>query len=198
MTPEAWAIFAAQCLIVLIVPGPTNALLAGAGATRGVLRSIPLIAAELAAYGFSIGLLILVVGPVAQDHQGLDMALRLAAAAFLFLSAIRLWRSAGLVGPSGPINLRHVFLITLINPKGLIFAFGVFPKPQMLATEPGHVVVFAGTAALAALAWIAAGAALARNSQSLSRPENVSRAMSVILGFFAILMAGSAMGAAWT
>lgn len=198
MTPEAWVIFAVQCLIVLIVPGPTNALLAGAGAMRGVVRSIPLIAAELAAYGLSIGLLIVLAGPVAQDHQGLDMVLRLAAAALLLLLAIRLWRSAGFVGPSGPIDLRQVFLITLINPKGLIFAFGVFPKSQVLTTEPGHVIVFAGMAILAAFSWIAFGVALARGSQSLSKPENVSRAMSVVLGFFAILMAGSAMGAAWS
>jgi hypothetical protein len=56
-------LFALAVLAVLGTPGPTNTLLATAGATAGLRRSLALIPAEAAGYTISILTLGLALGP---------------------------------------------------------------------------------------------------------------------------------------
>jgi len=47
-------LFAFAVIAILATPGPTNALLATAGAANGLRRSLPLVPAELAGYVIAI------------------------------------------------------------------------------------------------------------------------------------------------
>ena len=57
-------VFALAVLAVLATPGPTNTLMAVAGATLGLRKGLRLIPAEVAGYLTSISLLIFVFQPV--------------------------------------------------------------------------------------------------------------------------------------
>lgn len=56
--------FAAALLAILVVPGPTNTLLATSGATVGLARSLPLLVCELIGYEAAIAVIRLLMVPV--------------------------------------------------------------------------------------------------------------------------------------
>lgn len=186
--------FAVQCLVVLLAPGPSNALLAASGTLVGVRRSAPMITAMLAAYAVSISLLIGVAGPAAEHNPWLGLTLRLVAAAFLAFSAVKLWRSAQLAGHVRPVTALSVFLTTLINPKGLVFAFGIFPGPSVIWANQQIIGVFILSAMVAATLWIGIGALIARGSGVAAKPHWVARTSAVILAVFALILVGTVTG----
>ena len=121
---------------MLAIPGPTNSLLFVSGVSRGFQASLNLILAEVGAYLISISSLVLVLDPVTRTYSALPHLLRIACSIYLAQLAIRLWRSGGReITDSHPITVRRVFLTTLMNPKNLIFAFGIFPIPSVGAGE---------------------------------------------------------------
>lgn len=96
-------LFALAVLVVLGTPGPTNSLLATAGATAGLRRSLPLIAAEAAGYTLAILTIGLLLGPVLAGAPLLAATLRLAVGAYLLLLAIRLWHRSGAALATGAL-----------------------------------------------------------------------------------------------
>ena len=144
-------------LALLVVPGPTNTLLAGAGATRGVRRSLTLLIGELAGYTIAIAVLRETLGAVANETSGAQVLLKCAVAAYLVFLAIRLWQVPLNSSASG-FTLRRVFVTTLLNPKGLIFALFIFPVPPT-PIAPYFVAFWAMVVAVGAT-WIVAGSLL--------------------------------------
>jgi threonine/homoserine/homoserine lactone efflux protein len=191
--------FALAVLGLLAVPGPTNTLLAASGAAAGVGRSLRLIPAELVGYGLSIGLLAMAAGPVVAAQPLLAAALKTLAGVYLVVCALRLWRSGGaaLARTPAPAGVGRVFVTTLLNPKGLVFAFAIFPADP--AALPLAFALFAAILAAVSLGWIAAGAALAGTAGAVVTPARVSRAAALVLGLFAAALlsnASAAFGAA--
>ena len=131
------AIFLVAVLSVLAMPGPTNSLLFVSGATRGFRASVHLILAEVSAYIISISLLVFVVEPATRAHSTISQLLRVLCSLYLAQMAVWLWRSGEqeAAPASHPITFRQVFLTTLVNPKNLIFAFGIFPLPSGESNE---------------------------------------------------------------
>ena len=130
------ALFLFEVLAVLAIPGPTNSLLFVSGVTRGFRSSLHLILAEVAAYIISISLLVFVLVPASRIHSTVSHLLHVLCSTYLVYVAFWLWRSGELQVPAAhPISFRRVFLTTLVNPKNLIFAFGIFPLPS--ATSNG-------------------------------------------------------------
>lgn len=114
----------AGCALVLGVPGPTNALLATAGGARR--DGAALIAAVVLGYGISVSVLRLVGAPVLAAMPELGAALRLFLAGWLLWLGCCLWRRPPEARGSG-IGPADVFLATLLNPKGAVFAFALWP-----------------------------------------------------------------------
>ena len=181
-------LFILAVLGLLAVPGPTNTLMAAAGAARGVRRSLPLLAGELGGYAVAITVWTELVGAAATREPMIGVAAKLLAALFLLWSAYRLWSKAGThpVGAGG-ITLQRVFLTTLINPKGLVFAFAIFPPVGFIERLP-YLGVFAVLVVLTALGWQTLGAATALSSRGLFTAVRVERACAVVLAVFAILL----------
>ncbi len=180
-------LFTLAVLAILGTPGPTNTLLATSGALVGVRRSLPLILAELGGYLVAIGFLHGVLGGVLAASPALETALRLLIGCYLLFAAFELWtRRGALEGPACGVRWERVFVTTLLNPKALVFAFGVLPLSR---PDTGlYVLAFAALVAVAASAWIAVGALLGR---TVSAPGSrlVPRVSAVVLACFAGVIA---------
>lgn len=150
---------------LLLTPGPTNMLMALAGAQKGLHRAARLIPAELGAY-------LIVVTPLAIWGKAsmagwplLTQAVKLGAAIWVLHLALRLWRAPATAdGPAdGPaaITARRLFITTLLNPKGLIIGLVLLPA----GTHPAfaaHLLILALSVIAIALLWAALGARIAR------------------------------------
>jgi threonine/homoserine/homoserine lactone efflux protein len=104
--------FAAASLVLLAAPGPTNALLATAGATLG-RGALLLLTAEAAGYVIAVGSLVLLAGPVLAAAPILVIASKCAVAAWLCWSGLSLWRgSAQNLRKDGLVRAQTVFVTT--------------------------------------------------------------------------------------
>lgn len=180
-------LFSLAVLAILGTPGPTNTLLATSGALSGVRRSLPLVLAEVTGYLLAIGVLALLLGEILQAYAGLATMLRLLIAGYLVHAAWGLWQRSGSFADGGrAIGFDRVFVTTLLNPKAVVFAFGVIPLSDPAAAA--YVAAFAGFVVLAALAWIAIGASAARRAGG-RHGRLVPRLSAVALTLFAGLIA---------
>jgi len=188
------AIFFLEVLGVLAIPGPTNSLLFVSGVSRGLQASLSLILAEVMAYMISISTLILVLEPASRVHSTMSQLLRVLCSLYLAQMAVWLWRSGERkVQDPHPITFRRVFLTTLMNPKNLVFAFGIFPLPS----QGVHVLVpylagFSAICAAVACGWIAAGAILHTTGAPQRHVNWFYRGEAFLLGAFAIVIFVSA------
>lgn len=179
---------------LLIVPGPTNTLLAASGAVAGFVRSSRLVLFELGGYLAAIGFYMAVLGPYVAQSPAFATSLKLLASAYLVHCAVRLWRDAGaaIAGDPDPVSGRRLFTTTLLNPKALIFAFVVFPPAGLPAVAP-HVALFALSVLAIGSLWIAFGAVASRSAGGVATPRRVSRLAAAALGLFATVIATSAV-----
>jgi threonine/homoserine/homoserine lactone efflux protein len=184
-------LFGLAVAAILGVPGPTNTLLAAAGASVGFRRAARMIPAEAAGYLIAICALGFALGPVVAGLPAVTAALRLAVACYLFLLAWRLWRqgAAATALARAPVGPGQLFLATLLNPKALVFAFGIIPfgSPDIAAYLAG----FLALAATAALFWVGLGAALGRVAEGMGRRALIPRVGAIVMGGFATMLATS-------
>lgn len=180
--------FLLAVLGLLATPGPTNTLMAAAGAQRGVAGSLSLLAGELGGYAIAITLWIELVGVAAASQPLVPVIAKLAAAGFLLWSAAKLWRNAGHADlAQRGITLGRVFATTLINPKGLVFAFAIFPQIGFLARLP-YMGLFAVLVITTAIGWMALGSVAAKSSAGLLTSSRVERITAVALSVFAMML----------
>jgi threonine/homoserine/homoserine lactone efflux protein len=172
-------LFTLTVLAILGTPGPTNTLLATASALVGVRRSLPLILAELSGYLLAIAVLHAVFGSLLAQHPAIATVLRALVAVYLLAAAYEVWnRREVLGGPPSGIRFERVFVTTLLNPKAIVFAFGVMPLSAPNAVV--YVLGFAGFVVVAALSWIALGALVGRAARPTSRA--IPRASAIAVG----------------
>ncbi|QQR37466.1 LysE family transporter [Devosia oryziradicis] len=181
--------FILAVLALLATPGPTNTLMAAAGAQRGLARSLPLLAGELGGYAIAITVWIELVGRAAAAQPLVPVIAKFIAAAFLTWSAWKLWVNAGHADlERRGITLGRVFATTMINPKALVFAFAIFPQVGFVARLP-YLGLFVGMVVATAIGWMILGAVAARSSAGLFTGPRVERITAVALAVFATLLA---------
>ena len=180
--------FVAAVLALLATPGPTNTLMAAAGAQRGVARSLPLMTGELGGYAIAITVWIELMGAAAAGQPLVPVIAKLIAAAFLVWSAWKLWANAGHADlAQRGITLNRVFATTLINPKALVFAFAIFPHVGFMARLP-YLGMFAALVITTAVGWMTLGTVAARSSAGLLTSSRIERITAVALAVFATLL----------
>jgi threonine/homoserine/homoserine lactone efflux protein len=181
--------FILAVLALLATPGPTNTLMAAAGAQRGLVRSLPLLAGELGGYAIAITVWIELVGAAAAEQPLVPVIAKFIAAAFLLWSAWKLWVNAGHADlAQRGITLGRVFATTLINPKALVFAFAIFPHVGFVGRLP-YLAVFGALVIATAIGWMALGTVAARSSAGLLTSSLIERITAVALAVFATLLA---------
>lgn len=185
------ALFLLAVLTLLGMPGPTNTLLASAGAAEGVRAGLPLIGAALAGYLVAIGAIHLGLAPVLEAWPLLLVGLKAALVAYLLWVAIRMWRQAPrLVAGEARVRPITLFVATLLNPKALVFALSILPAGS--AAAAWHFAAFAAISAATGLGWVLLGRAITLAASG--RQQVVQRGASLVLVGFAGLMAASALG----
>jgi threonine/homoserine/homoserine lactone efflux protein len=178
--------FALTVLAVLATPGPTNSLLAAAGAANGWRRSLPLVPAEAAGYLLTILAVGLVLGPWIAAAPTIAVVLRATVGAYLILLAVRLWRHGADLRSERMVTPPQVFLTTLLNPKALVFALGIVPfgAPRVWPYLMGFTILLVAVA----LGWIAFGAQLGRLASARGRDGLIPRIAAAAVGVFAMLL----------
>jgi threonine/homoserine/homoserine lactone efflux protein len=176
------AAFLFAVLALLLAPGPTNTLMAVAGAQGGVGRAARLLPAELGGYLAAILPLAIVGAEVLERFPAAGVALKLAAAIWVMLLALRLWGIGG-AAAAAQVGARRVFVTTLLNPKAVIFALILLPPPADPQFLP-RLALFCLTVACVALLWGAAGAL----TQGGGRIRVVERIASVWLALVSVTL----------
>lgn len=142
---------------LLLTPGPTNTLLAVAGAERGWRAALRLIPFELVAY-------LAVTVPLALAGAALEARLPLLRPALAGLAGIwvmvlaaRMWRLPAAAG-LGSVSGWQVLVTTALNPKALVIGLVLLPGAMFGLRVLALSVLIACVAALwAALGWLATG-----------------------------------------
>src|ERR1700710_428500 len=185
------------CVIVLIMPGPTNTLLATAGLRWCVRRSVHLTGAEFAGYLVSISGWGYFLSHAASSLTWLPTLLRMASGLYLAYLAVRMWHTANLLPSSTQktIGLRVLFTATLLNPKAILFAGTIFPAAafESLAAYLEAMTIFTALLVPIGLAWIAFGSELGSGRLVRISPVRVQRCASIILAAFSLSLAWAAL-----
>ena len=186
----SFAAFASAVLALLLSPGPTNVLMALAGAQGGRRRVLLFVPAALAGY-------LAVVVPLAwlgAEMLGrwplLAVGLKLAAAAWVMVLAVRLWGLRGAGDRAGGVTAGRVLVTTMLNPKALIFGLVLLPAPADEAFLP-KLLLFCLMVMGVSLVWGSAGTIAQGGQDGASRLQVIRRVASVWLAFVSItLIAG--------
>lgn len=180
--------FVLAALALLLTPGPTNTLLAAAGATLGARRALQLVGAEVAGYALAIAGLELFLAPMAEALGWIGLVLRIGCALYLAFVAWKLWRPAA-GAEDRAISFGRVFLATLSNPKAMVFVFVILP-PRSIGLGPlldPYGVVLLGLIALAGGVWVVLGA-LVRAGAGGRGATLVRRTSSIVVALFSIVI----------
>ena len=179
--------FIAAALVVLLTPGPTNTLLAAAGAAMGFRRAVLLPLAEAAGYALAIGGFLLIAGHFS-DVAFVMPALKAVAAVWLLVSALRLWRQPVNVDPAAHLTaLRRVFITTILNPKAMLV--GTILIPGLMAGRHAlGLVAFIALSSAAGAVWLTMGSML-----PVSARPYAYKAAAVVLCVFSVAAASSGL-----
>ncbi|MDR3436975.1 LysE family transporter [Telmatospirillum sp.] len=190
------ALFVTAVAALLAAPGPTNALLARAGATAGLRHSLRLVPIALCAYLTAILAWGCLLAPAATVWPQLPAVMRVLCSLLLGLTALRLWRAADapLSDPGKDAKAGTLGLATLLNPKCLLFAGGIFPRTAF--SDPSTFLIAAAAFTLlllpTAVAWIAFGAFLFGRRSNWG-PAVAHRLAALLLAFFSATIGLSAV-----
>jgi threonine/homoserine/homoserine lactone efflux protein len=179
-------LFALTVLAILGTPGPTNTLLATAGASDGLRRSLTLIPAEAAGYLIAIAALGYALGPLVAASPALGIGLRVAVGLYLLWMACKLWHGGRSGFAERVITPARVFLTTLLNPKAIIFALGVVPFGQ--APVALYLAGFTAIVAMVAFGWIGFGTLLGKAASAKGHSRLIPRIGAAAVAAFAMIM----------
>ena len=205
VSPATLAAFSAASFLLLVIPGPTIVMVVGqalAHGRRAALASVAGVAlGDLAAATLSL----IGIGALLAASATVFLAVKWIGALYLVYLGIRMWRtpmgapgaSAAGIGEAVPraTIFRRAFLVTLLNPKSIVF-FVAF-LPQFIRRDAPFLpqaVLLVGCFVLLATLNAAGYAVAAASARRLFRRETVLRRAGRAGGAF---MIGAGMVAAF-
>jgi threonine/homoserine/homoserine lactone efflux protein len=143
-------------LALLVSPGPTNALLALAGAQSGLRVALRLIPIVMLCYLVVIAPLLLWGGPVLEKLPLLRPILTGAAALWLARLAFGLWHlPQAKNATTSTVSPQQIAITTLLNPKSLIFGLVLLPSHQPIWLS---LIAFLCLLPMVSALWVGLGA----------------------------------------
>ncbi len=169
-------------LALLASPGPTNALLAVAGAQGARGMRLPFLV--LASYAATVMPLTL-WGSMWLDHlPDLKQGLTVAAGLWVGLMALKLWRTERFSLAEG-VSPAQIGLTTLLNPKALVIGLVLLPAAP---NTPAGFGLFGVLVLMVSTLWLRLGAGLPQRARPM-----VNRGGAVWLGLLAAVLLGRAL-----
>lgn len=172
--------FLSATLALLIAPGPTNTLMALSGAQSGPRPMVRLIPAELLGYLTMILPLVALGASAIDTWPAVTTALKLIAAIWIAILAVRLWRTSDTMRGEDHISARRVYVTTVLNPKALIFGVILLP-PLGDPALPLRLTVFTTMVVTVAIGWTLAGTLTRTGQKSHARTQIFQRIASAWL-----------------
>ncbi len=186
-------VFMLSTIAILLTPGPTNTLLASAGLGQGMRKAFPLVAFELAGYLIAISAWGIFLASAQHHYPWLGISVRVASSCYLAYMAVKIWRAAHALPTSEQktIGPKALFVATLLNPKGLLFASAIFP-PHTFDDVQVYLAAMALFSCLLlpiGIVWIKFGAALGSGRLLRINPVKLQRVAALAIGVFSVSIA---------
>ena len=182
---EDW-FFLVAIFAVLLIPGPTNALLASAAHQQGIAKTSLYIPMQLVGYFYAIGLWALFIHLMQPLWPKISLIAHAASSVYTLIWAFYLWQAKHLQKHSQThptIKLYQLFFATLKNPKALLFAAGIFPM-SIWDSPLTVLMVFACFSVIlipSALFWMCFGRALLNPENSPKNADRLYKGSAVLL-----------------
>ncbi|EFS4232632.1 hypothetical protein AO411_2015985 [Salmonella enterica subsp. enterica serovar Sarajane] len=114
--------------LILLVPGPTNSLLLVSGLKKGVLKSSPLIIAEVFGYITAISFWAVLLSTTTKNTPSFPEVAKAVCSIYIFFLAIKIWSYGQLSRSNNNISFYHMVVASALNPKALLFVTLLIPK----------------------------------------------------------------------
>lgn len=173
--------FTAAVFTLLILPGPTNAVLAMASAALTPRRAFLLLSTVASSYLVVAVPTAAFAGPLLTAHPAVAQVIKLLSATWVLYLALRLW--AGDTAHGGSIvGARQLCVTTLLNPKAIIVGLAFMPSLR----GGLHVAIpaFAGVVAATSTIWLGFGSLILAGRPRM--PLLACRCGSVLLLTFSL------------
>ncbi|NKC33210.1 LysE family translocator [Falsiroseomonas selenitidurans] len=176
MDLHLWLAFCAAAIAMLLIPGPTILMVVGQSLGGGTRQALPLVAGVALGDLTAMTLSLAGLGAILATSATLFAALKYAGAAYLVWLGIRMWRAPSQPDAAPPLSagraLREAWLVTALNPKGIVFFVAFVPQFLDPARPflPQAAILVASFVTLASLNATAYALLAARLSTALRRP----------------------------
>jgi len=182
---ESW-FFVLAMLAVLLIPGPTNALLASATHQHGVPKTITFIPIEWLGYLYGISLWALFIHLFDPIWPAIGAILHTASLLYVLWMAFHLWKGSHLQKHDQHhqhIRKRQLFISTLKNPKKVLLASGIFPSETWNSIEQAALVfaVFSLILIPVSIFWMLFGRALLAGSLVGIKADHLYKGSAMLL-----------------
>ena len=201
MSIEVYLAFVAAACVLLIIPGPTITLVATTAMMRGQAAGMAMVSGVVLGDLVAVVLSLLGVGAILSASATLFTVLKWCGAAYLIWLGIGMWRHTG-EGPKlgeAPADdhralSRKAFLVTVLNPKSILFFVAFLPQfvdpahaawPQLVLLGGTFVVLGGLNAALYAM--LAGRSAAMFTSTARRIVQRVGGSFLIGAGAFAII-----------
>lgn len=136
MSLELWLAFVAASVVLLIIPGPTILTVISYSMAHGRRANVPLVAAVALGDSTALLLSLLGLGALLATSAFWFTVVKWAGGIYLLYLGIRLLRAgispAELAAPAAPGSrwklFAHTWLVTALNPKGIVFFVAFLPQ----------------------------------------------------------------------
>ncbi|MDQ0315294.1 LysE family translocator [Amorphus orientalis] len=167
MTIDVFAAYVVATLVVLAIPGPTVLLVVSYAVSRGRRATLPSVVGVALGDATAATVSLLGLGALLAASASLFVLLKWIGAAYLVYLGVKMWRQGAtpldLAAPpekDGRRILLHAWLVTALNPKGIVFFIAFLPQfvspasavaPQLLLLGATFVLLAIVNAALYAV-----------------------------------------------
>lgn len=153
MTIEMWVAYTLAATLILIIPGPTILLVISHSLVQGRKAALPLVAGVTLGDFTAMLLSLLGLGTILAASATLFTIMKWLGAAYLIYLGIKLWRTPS--EAALPTSLKQegsarslfssAFVVTTLNPKGIIFFIAFLPQFVNPAVETTSQFIILGS-----------------------------------------------------
>ena len=146
MSIEAWLAFVAASAVLLVIPGPTILTVISYSMAHGKRANVPLVAAVALGDSTALALSLLGLGTLLAASAFWFTVVKVAGGLYLLFLGLKMFR-AGLSPlevrkPAAPVSMWrlsvNMWLVTALNPKGVVFYVAFLPQFINRHTDINH------------------------------------------------------------